>query len=215
VRRPAPAGEGLRLGAGHKKEPAPGRRAAAAAPEKKIRPSSSTRWSRRRALPDPFSRRRWSLDVSVGDHPVAAVDGEEQGLKDKAWPMRSRSSRGTGDPIDGAPFPRWSSGFSDDIQWRRIWATPSSRSRATSWTPFSDAQEGEGQGALESNEHRRSRRRSSKRKTVIVVESANPEVVYVPTYSPTVVYGPPVYPYPPIYYPPYPPGAAFVSSPSA
>ena len=39
-------------------------------------------------------------------------------------------------------------------------------------------------------------------------------MVYVPSYSPTVVYGPPAYPYypyPPIYYPPYPAGAAFVS----
>jgi len=40
-----------------------------------------------------------------------------------------------------------------------------------------------------------------------VVQPTNPEVIYVPTYSPAVVYGPPVYPYPPIYYPPYPPGA--------
>jgi hypothetical protein len=42
-------------------------------------------------------------------------------------------------------------------------------------------------------------------KTVVVIEPANPQVVYVPTYSPTVVWGPPVYPYPPIYYPPPPP----------
>ena len=40
-------------------------------------------------------------------------------------------------------------------------------------------------------------------KQVIVIEQANPEVVYVPSYNPTVVYGAPVYPYPPIYYPPY------------
>ena len=48
-------------------------------------------------------------------------------------------------------------------------------------------------------------------KEVIVVEQSNPQVIYVPSYNPVVVYGPPVYPYPPIYYPPYPPGAAFVS----
>jgi hypothetical protein len=51
-------------------------------------------------------------------------------------------------------------------------------------------------------------------KQVIVVEQANPEVVYVPVYDPVVVYGPPVYPYPPIYYPPpyyYPAGAVAVS----
>jgi hypothetical protein len=50
-------------------------------------------------------------------------------------------------------------------------------------------------------------------KTIIIVESADPEVVYVPSYSPTVVYGAayPYYPYPPIYYPPYYAGGAFVA----
>jgi hypothetical protein len=66
-------------------------------------------------------------------------------------------------------------------------------------------------GALESNEKQKVDTQVVENKTVIVVESANPEVVYVPSYSPTVVYGPPVYPYPPIYYPPYYPGTAFVS----
>jgi hypothetical protein len=37
---------------------------------------------------------------------------------------------------------------------------------------------------------------------VIVIEQANPQTIYVPSYNPTVVYGPPIYPYPPIYYPP-------------
>ena len=48
-------------------------------------------------------------------------------------------------------------------------------------------------------------------KQVIVIEQADPQVVYVPSYNPTVVYGAPVYPYPPIYYPPpgyYAAGAA-------
>jgi hypothetical protein len=41
----------------------------------------------------------------------------------------------------------------------------------------------------------------------IVIESASPQVVYVPTYNPTVVYGTWAYPsYPPTYY--YPPGYA-------
>jgi hypothetical protein len=66
-------------------------------------------------------------------------------------------------------------------------------------------------GALESNEQQKVETKVVDEKTVIVVQSANPEVIYVPSYSPTVVYGPPVYPYPPIYYPVYPPGAAFVS----
>ncbi len=47
----------------------------------------------------------------------------------------------------------------------------------------------------------------------IIIESKDPEVVYVPTYNPTVVYGAWAYPaYPPYYYyPPYYAGGAFFS----
>ncbi len=38
--------------------------------------------------------------------------------------------------------------------------------------------------------------------SVIVIEQANPQVIYVPSYNPVYVYGAPLYPYPPIYYPP-------------
>ncbi|HEY7541432.1 MAG TPA: DUF3300 domain-containing protein [Methylomirabilota bacterium] len=44
--------------------------------------------------------------------------------------------------------------------------------------------------------------------TVIKIEPASPQVVYVPQYNPTVVYGPPPPAYPPYYYP-YPPGYAW------
>jgi len=39
-------------------------------------------------------------------------------------------------------------------------------------------------------------------KQVIVIQQSSPEVVYVPSYNPTIVYGAPAYPYPPISYPP-------------
>jgi hypothetical protein len=64
-------------------------------------------------------------------------------------------------------------------------------------------------GALKSNEQQKVDTTVVEQKTVIVVQPTNPEVIYVPTYSPTVVYGPPVYPYPPIYYPPPPPPGAY------
>lgn len=57
-------------------------------------------------------------------------------------------------------------------------------------------------GNLRSTEQQKVETRIVESKTVVVVEQANPQVVYVPSYNPTVVYGPPVYPYPPIAYPP-------------
>src|SRR6266566_7756405 len=47
-------------------------------------------------------------------------------------------------------------------------------------------------------------------KQVIKIEQANPDVVYVPSYDPTVMYGPPPaeYPYYPYTYPGYVPGTA-------
>jgi len=56
-------------------------------------------------------------------------------------------------------------------------------------------------GNLKSTEQQKVETKVVESKTVIVVEQADPQVVYVPSYNPTVVYGPPVYPYPPIYYP--------------
>ena len=66
-------------------------------------------------------------------------------------------------------------------------------------------------GALKSNEQQTVETKVVESKTVIVVQPTNPEVVYVPSYNPTVVYPPPVYPYPPVYYPPYYPGAGLVT----
>jgi hypothetical protein len=49
-------------------------------------------------------------------------------------------------------------------------------------------------------------------KQVITIQQANPDVVYVPSYDPTVVYGPapPAYPYYPYTYPGYVPGTALM-----
>lgn len=59
-----------------------------------------------------------------------------------------------------------------------------------------------GTGNLKSTEQQKVETKVVENKQVIVIEQASPQVVYVPTYNPTVVYGPPVYPYPPVYYPP-------------
>ncbi len=66
-------------------------------------------------------------------------------------------------------------------------------------------------GNLKSTEQQKVETTVVESKSVIVVQQANPQVVYVPTYDPVIIYGPPIYPYPPIYYPPawyYPAGLA-------
>lgn len=57
-------------------------------------------------------------------------------------------------------------------------------------------------GNLQSGEQQKVEKKVIENKQVIVIESSSPDVVYVPSYNPTVVYGAPVYPYPPVYYPP-------------
>ena len=67
-------------------------------------------------------------------------------------------------------------------------------------------QKAEAKGTLKSTEQQAVQTQSVDGNQVIVIEQANPQVVYVPSYDPEVVYGPPVYPYPPAGY--YAAGAA-------
>jgi hypothetical protein len=62
-------------------------------------------------------------------------------------------------------------------------------------------------GKLESTEQQKVETTTVESKTVIEIQPASTQVVYVPTYNPTVIWGPPVYPYYPMYYPPYYGGA--------
>jgi hypothetical protein len=57
-------------------------------------------------------------------------------------------------------------------------------------------------GNLKSTEQQKVETRVVESKQVIVIEPAQPDVVYVPTYDPVVVYGAPAYPYYPMAYPP-------------
>ena len=56
-------------------------------------------------------------------------------------------------------------------------------------------------GTLKSTEQQKVETKVVESKQVIVVEQANPQVIYVPSYDPMVVWGAPLYPYPSIYYP--------------
>jgi hypothetical protein len=66
-------------------------------------------------------------------------------------------------------------------------------------------------GKLESSDQQKVEVQTVESKQVIVIEPSSPEVVYVPSYSPTVIWGAPAYyPYPPMYYPPYYAGGAWI-----
>jgi uncharacterized protein DUF3300 len=72
-------------------------------------------------------------------------------------------------------------------------------------------QKAEAKGTLKSTEQQVVKTEVVENKSVVVIEPSSPDVVYVPSYDPTVVWGAPAYPYPPIYYPPagyYAAGAA-------
>jgi hypothetical protein len=62
-------------------------------------------------------------------------------------------------------------------------------------------------GKLESSEQMNVESTTSEGEDVVAIEPTDPEVVYVPAYSPSAIWGPMYYPYPPIYYPPYYGGA--------
>lgn len=70
-------------------------------------------------------------------------------------------------------------------------------------------------GNLKTTEQQLVKTETQGSQTIYVVESPKPEVIYVPTYNPSVVYGTWWYPVPPYYmYPPayvYPPGLAFAT----
>ena len=71
------------------------------------------------------------------------------------------------------------------------------------------------EGNLKSSPEQTVRTETQENQTVYIIESAKPEVIYVPTYDPYTVYGSWWYSYPPYYmYPPgyvYPPGLAFAT----
>ncbi len=130
------------------------------------------------------------------------------GLKDKA--LADAVAKQPWDPSiqSMAALPDAVKRLGDDIQW----TTELGNAFLAQQSDVMDAvqrmrKKAEGTGALKTNEQQKVETKVIEQKTVIVVEPANPQVVYVPAYNPVVVYGPPVYPYPPIYYPPYPTGA--------
>ena len=94
--------------------------------------------------------------------------------------------------------------LADDIQW----TTDVGNAFLAQQSDVMDAvqrmrKKAQDKGNLKTTEQQKVESKVIEQKSVIVIEQANPQVVYVPSYDPVVVYGPPIYPYPPIYYPPW------------
>ena len=125
------------------------------------------------------------------------------GLKDKA--LGDAVAKQPWDPSIQAlaGLPEVVQRLADDIQW----TTDLGNAFLAQQSDVMDAvqrmrKKAQDTGNLKSTEQQKVETKVIESKSVIVVEQADPQVVYVPSYDPVVVYGPPVYPYPPIYYPP-------------
>ena len=164
--------------------------------------------------PDPLL----SQTLVASTYPLEIVQlqqwlAKNKNLKDKA--LADAAMKQPWDPSIQAmvALPDVVKRLADDIQW----TTELGNAFLAQQSDVMDAvqrmrKKAQGTGALVSNEQQKVETKVVETKTVVVVEQANPQVVYVPSYSPVVVYGPPVYPYPPIYYPYYPPGYVAATS---
>src|SRR4030095_3526510 len=133
-------------------------------------------------------------------------------LKDKA--LADAVAKQPWDPsVQGmVAFPDVVKRLADDIQW----TTDLGNAVLAQQSDVMDAvqrmrKKAQDKGSLQSNEQQKVVVQTVASKPVIVIEQANPQVVYVPSYDPVYVWGSPIYPYPGIYYPPYY-GAAYAAA---
>src|SRR5246127_852705 len=154
--------------------------------------------------PDPML----AQTLAASTYPLEVIQlqqwlAKNPGLKDKA--LADAVMKQPWDPSIQAlaALPEVVKRLADDIQW----TTDLGNAFLAQQSDVLDAvqrmrKKAQDTGNLKSTEQQKVETKVIENKSVIVVEQANPQVVYVPSYDPVVVYGPPVYPYPPIYYPP-------------
>jgi hypothetical protein len=154
--------------------------------------------------PDPLL----AQTLAASTYPLELIQlqqwlAKNSGLKDKA--LADAVAKQPWDPSVQAmaALPDVVKRLADDIQW----TTDLGNAFLAQQNDVMDAvqrmrKKAQETGNLKSTEQQKVETKVIENKSVIVVEQANPQVVYVPSYDPVVVYGPPIYPYPPIYYPP-------------
>ncbi|HKV76967.1 MAG TPA: DUF3300 domain-containing protein [Candidatus Sulfotelmatobacter sp.] len=154
--------------------------------------------------PDPML----AQTLAASTYPLELIQlqqwlAKNPGLKDKA--LADAVMKQPWDPSIQAlaALPEVVKRLADDIQW----TTDLGNAFLAQQSDVMDAvqrmrKKAQDTGNLKSTEQQKVETKVIESKSIIVVEQANPQVVYVPSYDPVVVYGAPVYPYPPIYYPP-------------
>ena len=157
--------------------------------------------------------------LMASTYPIQIVQAERwvkanPGLKDKA--LEDALQKEPWDPSvkSLAPFPQVLTMMSEKLDWTQklgdAFLAQKQDVMATAQTLRAKAAS---EGHLKDSKEQKVITEKTETTTIIKIEPADPQVVYVPTYNPTVVYGAWPYPaYPPYYY--YPPGyaagAAFV-----
>jgi len=155
--------------------------------------------------PDPLL----AQTLAASTYPLELIQlqqwlAKNPGLKDKA--LADAVAKQPWDPSIQAlaALPDVVKRLADDIQW----TTDLGNAFLAQQSDVMDAvqrmrKKAQDKGNLKTTEQQKVETKVVENKSVIVVEQASPQVVYVPSYDPVVVYGPPIYPYPPIYYPPW------------
>ena len=128
---------------------------------------------------------------------------KNKGLKDKALADAVKKQDWDASIQALAALPDVAKNLSDNIKW----TTDLGNAFLAQQSDVMDAvqrmrKKAQENGNLKPTEQQKVETKVVESKQVIVIEQASPEVVYVPSYNPTVVYGAPAYPYPPITYPP-------------
>jgi hypothetical protein len=164
--------------------------------------------------PDPLL----SQTLVASTYPLEIIQlqqwlGRNSNLKDKA--LVDAVSKEPWDPSVQAmaPLPEVVKLMANDIQW----TTDLGNAFLAQQGDVMDAvqrmrKKAESKGTLQTNEQIKVENETVGGKSVVVIEQAQPEVVYVPSYNPTAVYGAPVYPYPAMAYPAYYPGSYLAAS---
>ena len=157
--------------------------------------------------------------LMASTYPLQIVQAERwvkahPGLKDKA--LEDALEKEPWDPAVKSltPFPQVLTMMSEKLDWtQKLGDAFLAQQQEVMATAQALRGKAAAEGNLKDSKEQKVITEKTETTTIIKIEPANPEVVYVPTYNPTVVYGAWPYPaYPPYYY--YPPGyaagAAFV-----